>query len=297
MKLVYHLTDEARRKIFLETGHTPSRDQEVEVDPASLRRQDRELLLKLNPDLQDRNTVNFVGLPRWDISDGIKQSPFGWLKLSAIVDDPVDLLAAYRDAVIVAQCEAEAARDAELDKLINELTNWPAEREVYRTIGKRFAGADRAAEAEAALAQAQARYREWRQVRDAEATAKLKAEVAERLEREAERREWALEHGSSRLRKCVEGGYDCQRLYAFERAAIEYPAYVLDFDDKARWKSRSGPSEAALDEARRVGGEVVWLTRFPAPDGLDQDLYDEDEACEAVVIRQYLGKYDLVKRI
>ena len=205
MKLVYHLTDEARRKIFLETGRTPTRDQQLDADPASLSREDRELLLTLNPDLQERNPVNLVGMPRWDISDGIKQSPFGWLKLSAIVDDPVALLAAYRDAAIVAQREAEAARDAELDKLINELTNWPPEREVFRTIGKRFAGADRAAEAEAALAQAQARYREWRQVRDAEATAKLKAEVAERVEREAERRECFRTLGESKALKRAAG--------------------------------------------------------------------------------------------
>lgn len=121
------------------------------------------------------------------------------------------------------------------------------------------------------------------------------AEMQAKAVVEQDRLEWIAAHGSERLRLAVENGYNCQRLYVTERAAVEHPDYTADFDDNAQWDSRSCPSEAALKEAIAVGGEVVWLTKPPlAKHDEDFDCYDWEER-EAVVIRDFLGNYDLVK--
>lgn len=112
---------------------------------------------------------------------------------------------------------------------------------------------------------------------------------------------WIQDHGSEYLKRCLASGYDCQRQYVIERAALEYPGYTVDYNDTAGWKSRSGPSVAALNEADRVKGRVVWLTSAPSnflPDQEPLDWTDQDETeCEAVVIEEYLGSYDLIKRM
>ena len=119
----------------------------------------------------------------------------------------------------------------------------------------------------------------------------------------AEKAAWIEAHGSTHLKRaCRE--YNCQRLYVTERAALEAPGFVVDFNDAAAWKDRSCPTETALnveEAARSLGlGEpvVVWLTKPPqAADRHDVDDYDveEFESCEAVVLIKYLGKYDLVQ--
>ena len=116
---------------------------------------------------------------------------------------------------------------------------------------------------------------------------------------EAERETWTAAHGSAHLRRCRDAGYDCIRLYATERAALEAPGFVVDFADKAKWSARSCPSAAAMDavdEARAAGlnnPTVVWLKSPPRARVEWQD--DEFEPCEAVVVRKWLYRYDLVK--
>lgn len=125
-------------------------------------------------------------------------------------------------------------------------------------------------------------------------------EEAAKAQREQERADWIEAHGSDHLRAAVAAGYDCQRQYASERAALEHPGYEVDFNDQARWKSRSCPSEDALAEELRVRAheeataEVVWLTR--APQSVPVDGWEEDwQEREAVVISGWLGKYDLIR--
>lgn len=115
--------------------------------------------------------------------------------------------------------------------------------------------------------------------------------AAEKAQRETEKAAWIAEHGSEHLRQAFAAGYNSQRRYVQERAALEYPGYAIDFDDNAGWKARSFPSEAALAEALRVKGEVVWLTS-----GVERsEEWEEFTEREAVVITGYLGKYDLIK--
>jgi hypothetical protein len=125
----------------------------------------------------------------------------------------------------------------------------------------------------------------------------------EDAQRDRERQEWIAAHGSAHLQRCIAAGYDCKRLYVLERAALEAPGFTVDFGDKAAWKPRACPTTEGLDAedaARALGlGEpqTVWLTtpaqdRVGDPEGYD---YEEFAACEAVIIRGYLGKYDLVQ--
>lgn len=108
-------------------------------------------------------------------------------------------------------------------------------------------------------------------------------------QREQDRAAWVTAHGSDYLKKAVGAGYDCQQKYVHERAALEHPDYTVDYHDAAGYRERSCPSEAALDEALRVHGEVVWLKSHPTTE--DEDF----TPCEAVVIHDYLGKYDLIR--
>lgn len=139
--------------------------------------------------------------------------------------------------------------------------------------------------------------------REAEQRARDDAAKEFRLAQEADKREWIDELGSVHLQLAVSNGYDCQRLYVTERAAKEFPSFAVDFGENADWKDRSCPSPAALAEAVRAGGTVVWLTE-PSKDLRDAwkfDVYDSAEyecdvdpftPCEAVMVR-FLSRYNL----
>lgn len=120
--------------------------------------------------------------------------------------------------------------------------------------------------------------------------------------RNAERMAWINTHGSAYLRRAFDAGYDCQRQYVVERAAMEAPGFIVDFYDGAKWSPRSMPSMTALDakeEADNLGlgnADVVWLTDAPVPNRMENEVQWYGE-CEAVVIRRFLDKYDLVKII
>lgn len=130
------------------------------------------------------------------------------------------------------------------------------------------------------------------------------AREAEKAAREKEKAEWIRQHGSDYLKDCLELGIKANLEYVVERAAIEFPGYTVDYANNAYWEEKFSPSQDALDELKRVRGlganaEIVWLTR-PAKVRNDDDEFeheDEFEPCEAVVIRNFLGKYDLVQRI
>jgi hypothetical protein len=118
-----------------------------------------------------------------------------------------------------------------------------------------------------------------------------------KAQREADKRTWIEVWGSDHLKRaCLDEGFNCQRLYVTERAAREAPGFQVDFHGNARWNERSCPTGDALDaldEARSLNlGEprIVWLTF--GPDSEDEIEHLEQEA---VVIRDYLGRYDLIR--
>lgn len=160
---------------------------------------------------------------------------------------------------------------------------------------REVAEAESRAHAEMMLPQCIAQYEA--EVDDKRKAAELRAqneaeEERKKEAREREQQEWIEQYGSPRLRKAVAASYNCQRLYVTERAAVEYPSFIVDFDDEADWKERRGPSEVALDLAAQYEkASVVWLTHPVCwPD-------EEWQPREAVVLRGFLGKYDLVQEL
>lgn len=133
--------------------------------------------------------------------------------------------------------------------------------------------------------------------RDAEKRVKAEADkVKQAAEVELRQREmlaWAKEHGSDRLRKGLEHGYACKKLYETELGAhlIADNDYEYDRENKVEEKGRSCPSLAALEEVERIeeieglSASVVWL-----PEGFTELHKDPEEhnepnlGCEAVRI-------------
>lgn len=133
---------------------------------------------------------------------------------------------------------------------------------------------------------------------------------------EARRAEWINRHGSGRLKRAYNAGYEVGRIYAVERAGYEAPDFEIDFYHEADWNERNNPTITELDELDKssklrdslvalgldVGGvEIVWLKRPGRKDPRTDDDYghrqDEFLQCSAVVIRDFLGRYDLIKPI
>lgn len=135
------------------------------------------------------------------------------------------------------------------------------------------------------------------------------AEEREKAENEAARKKiedeaaqvrqvWIAEKGSDVLKLGHTKGYACQKRYAQEWGMVELGAdYVLDYDGKVSRKTRSCPSEGALNEQVRIEAlgltdienvQVVWL-----PDSLEeldedyQEGYNEPTPCEAVEVKAH----------
>lgn len=133
------------------------------------------------------------------------------------------------------------------------------------------------------------------------------AREAEKAFREAEKTEWIREHGSQYLKDCFDLDVKANLEYVVERAALEFPGYTVDYAETAKWDEKFSPSPEALSELKRVratgaDAKIVWLTE-PAQVRKVEPAYDEYgyredekyEPCEAVVIKKFLGRYDLFK--
>jgi hypothetical protein len=167
---------------------------------------------------------------------------------------------------------------------------------------------------ETAKEEAIARFAAERKLREEKKLEEQKtAEIAAQNKRNEEmkpRMDWADKFGSDQLKRGLATGHTCTRLYVLERAAKEYPDFVVDFNDTANWEERSTPSVEALDALDEVKAEhpksnakIVWLTARASnntPDDDDDDYYSDDDnefsPREAIVIREFLAR-DLVKEI
>lgn len=114
--------------------------------------------------------------------------------------------------------------------------------------------------------------------------------------------QWVAEHGSRRLKLAIGRGYRIAGAYARERAATEFPGFMVDVTDDAAWSNRANPSEEALDKESEALARVkalgidlqvkiVWLTEPPKDFWADHSGF---QPAEAIAVRRYLGRYDLV---
>lgn len=130
------------------------------------------------------------------------------------------------------------------------------------------------------------------QVRREKEAAQAAEKKAAQQKRDDEKAAWIAAHGSNGLRKRFPD-YDCKELYVKERAALEYPEYWVDYKDNAQWDDIACPNDESLTEAERVNGTVVFLTRLPST----SDFSGFFRSQQAVVIRGFLGEYDLINLI
>jgi hypothetical protein len=135
-----------------------------------------------------------------------------------------------------------------------------------------------------------------RQVRRDEIAAEKEEEKASKERYESEKREWILACGSQYLKDCLEMGVKANLEYVAERATLEFPGFTVDYADAAEWGERVSPTGESLQTLKKLRmatpeSEIVWLT-CPAMER--NESTEGFEPCEAIIIRKYLGKYDLV---
>lgn len=296
----YYLSDQARRRIAIETGEVTSEEQTLVIDLAPLTPDERARLLGACKVIADGIKLKTIKPPYYAGGDVYASD----VELDGILTGAPDVLAQL-DRMDAELAAAKAGANA---KIIAEArvylesgpeTNQPGDL-VYNP--KLFAGYPGYDEAVALIEQVEAEYaRRIALQREREAEKEREAD-AKRAAKHAARLAWAEEHGSDRLKRGLRAGHDCARLYYKERAAVEYPGYVYDHDDSAAWNARACPSAAALDELDAVKAahpgvteiKIVWLTTPPAS-GDERD--EEWQECEAVVVDDSHYSQWLVKEI
>jgi hypothetical protein len=326
VKLTYCLAQETRNRAFIETGATIETKQSVELPADALTPELRAHILRRTNTPALPATLELLTYKIGFVYEQYRVSRDEPLTLDAAAgDDAAPRLLAEDAARYDAAQAARLARiDADIDERIVEVQRlfaalWnidPKTAAVHQLprittrpgrTPDRIAiepesvptGRPRSDELSALVAQYNAAAVAARDAFGQAERERAEAAAVAKSAREAERVAWIAAHGSDYLKRCESGGYNCQRQYALERAKAERPGYVLDYNDAAEWKDRSGPSEAALIEAAHVGGFVVWLTTPPssavARDDAEDDGDDGFESCEAVVIADFLGQYDLIR--
>lgn len=261
LKIDFYLSDKARNEAFIATGDRPSFSRRVEFDMATEATAEQRAAL----------------LEKFGSPDQIELHDYTRKQYGNPATLELDADPAWPEAFALLMAEADAK------------------------------AAFKAAEKERVDREAAARAEAERRTVERQAAEREAAEVVRKLVEQA-RANWINAHGSEYLQRAYARGHDCQRLYVSERAALELPGYVVDFRDNAQWRDRSCPSVESLDEADRVerldlrpADEIeviiVWLTSPAHAERPDEYSDEEFEASEAVVVRGYLGKYDLVRQM
>ncbi len=282
MVIAYRLSPEFRRKQFVEAGEDLPASASMEFDPTMLSAEDREVLA-------ESRTMQHTA--------------------SCIYLSAEDLIAAEREyriersAVVTAERkEALATVEMVLTTYIHLLDEYLAGKDIdpkwmlevegkcHQSLDPPVQYHDSPSWPQFAAIQSRAKLLYAKGVYNAESV-----KIAAREVREQEKATWIAEHGSEFLRHATADGYDCQRRYVTERAALEHPGYTLDFDSLARWRSRSCPSEEAFILAQAEGSRVVWVTKPWYTSEEDLLAHVCFQPCEAVVIESYLGHYTLLQ--
>lgn len=314
--VTYWRSEESRQRYLLATGEQIGRDGRVELDLAELTAQQREELLPVLEVAYTSNDIKhyklFLAMP---VVHTDKLSDYDRYKSEPLRFDQepttAEILDAARRILPAKQAMAQdrARRNQEQRRL--QATVAEIEQEIGRIEKEAFSTLDFSAALNQmarlstdVIASDLIHVTEYKRYVDSyihSAERSLKKE-----QREQEKSNWITAHGSDHLQRAWGMAYDCQRLYVTERAAMEAPGYTVDFNESASWRDRSCPSMQALDELtaieKAVKGEyhyVAWLLK-PASDSVDEDDYydyQHDYPCEAIIIRGYLGRYDLVKEI
>lgn len=291
MEAILTLAQAERARLFAERGVAVPSSHRMPLPVAELRPTSRSLLAVWAPDLTE---IHFELPPRGRYANGLGSAPATRWAAPRLPETAAEWDQLITEFSVAVQAHDNAWREQLTEEVATALeTARAGQRPHLRYSVPAYNGLpgmeelrQRCATLEAAREEKERQEKERRKAAD---EARRAGQEAARKAAEATKAAWVAEHGSDYLKRACAAGYDCQRRYVLERAALEHPDYRVDFNDHAEWRSRACPSEPALAEAERVDGEVVWLTT--GLDGTDDDV----ESCEAVIIEDYLDRYTLVR--
>lgn len=287
MQIKVQFTEEYRQQQFINEGVLPNKEEVIEVDPVDLNAETRQALVNYKMHLRD--VLDLTTLAKG-------YSPISF-EVPAADLTPEEMILKFIAAKDDLRHKNEQEHQARVDAANEELqATIQRHRERLEANASQLLDNGRSAiripdhasdDLKREATELNARIQRVKGERRAERERKEKEEF-ERFH--TEKLEWVREHGSDHLKESCEAGYNCKRLYVYERAALEYSEYTVDFDDRADWSPRACPNASALAEAKRVGGTVVWLNNPPYE--IDEEYYDRYdmpwEETEAVVIEGYL---------
>ncbi len=106
---------------------------------------------------------------------------------------------------------------------------------------------------------------------------------------------WIEARGSDRLKKAHATGYPHNRAYLQERAAMELgEGWIVDMKNAYEWDRKASPSEQALHIEKTLKDKGFKAqTVLVKSDGEERDD-DAFEPFEAVVVREFLNRYDVI---
>jgi hypothetical protein len=300
MKITFFYNKDAQKNYFVQSGQRLAELGELQYDPATLTTEQRELIYG--------ETTIYAYKTSFDYPCTIKDI-LAYLDRARREED-LELAKAIAAALaVVGEWHGKTAMEVVANniRVVNRYCHEVANGDYYRA--ERLLKAnlnhplvdDATPQKIAEVDQIIAAAKELIKERDAQAQAQdERAEELRQAKIEAEKQhkreemaEWIERHGDEQLKLAHANNYKCHRLYVSQRAALEYPGFILDFDDKSTWKERVGPSLTALKKLGEYPGTnatIVWLTGM----GDDDEEICEFECSEAIAIRQYLGKYDLL---
>lgn len=287
-----------RRQQAIATGQTPPQNLKTPLDLATMTQDQRAAILALA-------SLNTNGVAILKVSPA--HNEYGYQPLDA-APTPASLaiyctqtVAARRALAIQNLTERIAECIAETEKHIAErnpasyisprITEADAKRagaldiplDAYHAAEQQLAELRPIFAVEKAAAQAEADAQ--RAAADKAAADKAAAELAERIA-------WANANGTERLREGLAAGHRCDRLFEIERAAVDYPGFVVDWEKHAAWKDAICPALRELRERKALLAAhpdaeitIVWLTDEPlASKRSDEYDYEPFEEREAIVV-------------
>lgn len=328
----YKLSEEAQKRIFVETGQKPNEVQEVEIDLAELTPEQRAHVVavgewKLSG---DKIGVN-LGYQAARLYDGIsflkdRAIADKWIKADNIYfdhilsnDEILLAVAAYakrRQALLEEAAPLVAEAQVEIERLAAEEARLQAAADRLLEQAEAISGDEEALKA--LRDNTPKEVLEFNPKNRVHTSTGVKfyglylrpfeeaRKEARKQQLEAERKAWIEQHGSERLKLAVKHGHPVDRIFVLEYARAEYPGWVVDFFNNADWSDRTNPPLSELKALESAETEtsktvhLVWLASPPQSQPSDNRYWDGEEDFEkgpALVIRKFLDKYDLVKMI
>lgn len=317
MRITFRITDAYRAAQLIETGkHLESRvTKAIPLDVISAN--SRRIITVLQPSLPDEFNASIPSL----LSQKKPGYDSGWINwesnlIPTTPEEWDEVLSAYFHSYKTNEEENQMVLQHELESII-QTTKEALEQDLYdskhlnaiteeasyspdnyKKISSKYKGCSRYDEAVTLFKEFLTNYLTIKEtenrIKEEEAQRQKDEEKAAQEKRIQERTDWINAHGSTELKKYNTARYDCKRMYVFERAALEYPGYLVDYKYNAKWEPIACPKDNLFQEAERVGGRVVYLTKWPYSDTDDDYDLPEYAKVQAVVVNDFLEQYDLV---